>query len=202
MKQEFLAELRTRLSGLPREDIEERLGFYGEMIDDRIEDGIPEADAVAEIGSIDDIVAQILAEYPLSRIVRERVRPKRTLRAWEITLLILGSPIWLSLLTAAFAVLLCVYIVLWSLVISLWAVELSLAISGLATATAAVVLAAEGQGLMGLAFLGAGFFLAGLSVFLFFGCRAATKGAVLLTKKIAFGIKKLFIGRDKNEQNG
>ena len=58
-KSEFLSELRTRLKGLPQNEIEERLSFYGEAIDDRIEEGVPEEDAVLEIGSIDDIVAQI-----------------------------------------------------------------------------------------------------------------------------------------------
>ena len=41
-KQEFLAALEEGLSGLPREDVDERLGFYSEMIDDRMEDGLPE----------------------------------------------------------------------------------------------------------------------------------------------------------------
>ena len=40
------------------------------------------------------------------------------------------------------------------------------------------------------------FILAGLSVFLFFGCKAATKGIVLLTKAIALGIKKSFVGKE------
>ena len=45
-KEEFLSELRTKLSGLPQEDIEERISFYSEMIDDRMEDGISEEEAV------------------------------------------------------------------------------------------------------------------------------------------------------------
>ena len=36
-KSEFLEELRKGLAGLPKDDVEERLTFYGEMIDDRIE---------------------------------------------------------------------------------------------------------------------------------------------------------------------
>ena len=32
-KHEFLAELRKGLSGLPKEDIEKSVAFYGEMID-------------------------------------------------------------------------------------------------------------------------------------------------------------------------
>ena len=45
-KQEFLAQLRKGLSGLPKEDLEERLTFYSEMIDDRIDDGMAEEEAV------------------------------------------------------------------------------------------------------------------------------------------------------------
>ena len=45
-KQEFLARLQKGLSGLPGEEIEEHLAFYSEMIDDRMEDGIPEETAV------------------------------------------------------------------------------------------------------------------------------------------------------------
>ena len=45
-KQEFLTELRKGLSGLPQDDIEERLSFYSEMIDDQIEEGLAEEEAV------------------------------------------------------------------------------------------------------------------------------------------------------------
>ena len=83
-KAEFLEVLRRKLTGLPQAEIEERLAFYNEMIDDRIEDGLTEEEAVAEIGPVEDVVNQIMAEIPLTTLVREKVRPKRTLRAWEI----------------------------------------------------------------------------------------------------------------------
>ena len=51
-KQEFLLNLRKGLLGLPPQDIEERLAFYNEMIEDRIEDGLSEEEAVAEMGRI------------------------------------------------------------------------------------------------------------------------------------------------------
>ena len=50
------------------------------------------------------------------------MRPKRQLQAWEIVLLALGSPVWLSLGLAALAVVLSLYVVVWSLDVSLWAV--------------------------------------------------------------------------------
>jgi hypothetical protein len=49
----------------------------------------------------------------------------------------------------------------------------------------------------GIVLIGASLFCAGLSVFLFFGCKAATNGTVWLTKRIALGIKNLFIRKEK-----
>ena len=76
-KQEFLAQLRKGLSGLPQDDIEERLAFYGEMLDDRIEEGISEEEAVSAIDSVDEIVQQVVAEIPLAKIAKEGIELKR-----------------------------------------------------------------------------------------------------------------------------
>ena len=59
------------------------------MIDDRMEEGLTEAEAIAGIGSVDKIVTQIVAETPITKLVREKVKPKRSLQAWEIILLVL-----------------------------------------------------------------------------------------------------------------
>ena len=67
-KQEFLAQLREGLNGLPQEDIDERIAFYGEMIDDRLEDGLTEEEAVEAIGTTEEIAAQIFANTPLSQV--------------------------------------------------------------------------------------------------------------------------------------
>ena len=198
-RQEFLTSLRNGLTGLPRDDVEERLAFYEEMIDDRIEDGLTEEDAVAEIGPVDAVIRQIVAETPLPKLVQERIRPKRRLRAWEIVLLVLGSPLWLALLIAGFAVVFSVYVVIWALIASLWAVEFSLAVSAVGCAAGGVVKLCQGDGTQGLLGIAAGLVLAGLSVFGFFACVALTKAAARLTKKIALGIKSLFI-RKENQQ--
>lgn len=196
LKQEFLAQLRDALCGLPQCDIDERLTFYSEIIDDRMEDGLPEEEAVAAVGSVDEIFAQVVADIPFSKIVKERIKPKRRLTAWEIVLLALGSPIWLSLGIAAFAVILSLYISLWAVVISLWAIFAALAGCALGGIVAAIVFACSGNLLTGIAVLGAGILLAGLSIFMFFGCKAATKGTVLLAKKMALGIKHCFIKKE------
>lgn len=196
-KREFLEQLKKELSGLPQSDIEDRLTFYGEMIDDRTEEGMTESEAVSGVGTVKEVAAQILADIPLGRIVKEKVKPNRTLKAWEIVLLILGSPVWLSLLIAACAVIIAVYAAIWSVAAALWSADVSFAAGSLGAAVSAVFFAVRGDGIAGIAVLAAVFFLAGLSIFLFFGCRAATKGIITLTGKIALGVKTMFVGKEK-----
>lgn len=195
-KQEFLLQLRKGLSGLPQADIEERLTFYSEMIDDRMEEGLSEEDAVNGIGAVGTIIPQIVADIPLTKLVRERITPKKRMSAWEIVLLVLGSPVWLSLLIAVFAVILALYVSLWSVILSLWAIFVSLICCALGSLAAAVIGFAQGEGLAGIAVTGTGIVCAGLSVFLFFGCKSATKGALLLTKKITLLIKNCFVKKE------
>lgn len=195
-KQEFLAQLRKGLSGLPQDDVEERLTFYGEMIEDQIEEGRSEEEAVSAVGSVDEIVAQAVEEIPFAKIAKERMRAKRRLSAGEILLLVLGSPIWLSLAVAAFAVILSLYAVLWSVIVSVWAAFISLIAFVLGGAAAAVIFAVKGNGLTGIAMIGASLFCAGLAIFLFFGCKAATKGTLVLTQKIVLSIKKCFVKKE------
>ena len=196
-KTEFLAQLRKGLSGLPQSDIEERVMFYGEMIEDRMEEGLSEEEAVSAVGSVDEIVVQVVAETPLAKIAKERIRPKRRLNAGEIVLLALGSPIWLSLAVAAAVVILSLYVSLWSVIISLWAVFASLAACSVGGVLACTVFAIGGNIASGVAMLAAGIVCAGLSIFMFYGCKAATKGTLILTKKIAIWIKNCFIKKEE-----
>ena len=189
-KQEFFEQLRKGLSGLPKDDIEERLTFYKEMIEDRIEDGLSEEDAVSAVGEVNEIVSQIAADIPLTKIAKERIKIKRRLSAGEIVLLVLGSPIWLSLGIAAFAVILSLYI-------SLWAVFGSLVGCAFGGVLGCAVLVAGGNGASGVAMVSAGIICAGLSIFMFYGCKAATKGNLILIKKIVIWIKNCFIKKEE-----
>ncbi len=196
-KQEFLTRLRKGLSGLPQADIEERIAFYSEMIDDHMEEGLSEEEAVSAAGTVDEIVAQAVAETPLAKIAKERIRSKRRLSAGEIVLLALGSPIWLSLAIAAFAVILSLYISLWAVIVSLWAVFVSLAAGSACGVLSCIIFAIGGNAVSGIAMLAAGIICAGLTVFSFYGCKAATKGILILTKKTAMGIKNCFIKKEE-----
>ncbi len=196
-KQEFISELEKALAGLPQDDVLERLSFYGELIDDRVEDGLSEEDAVAEAGPVDEVAKQILADIPLQKLVRERIKPQRRMGAWEIVLLVLGFPLWFPLLVVALVLVLCAYVVIWALIACLWAVFVSFIAGAVGGVAAGVLQFIKGYRREGVMLIGAGVLLAGLSVFMFFACRAATKGAAKLTKKIALGIKSLFVRKEK-----
>lgn len=198
-KNEFLNILRSReeIFGLPEEDIARSLSFYEELIDDRIEEGMSEEEAVAAVGDPREIAAQILSEIPLSKLVKEKMKPSHRLRAWEIVLLILGAPIWLSLLCAALVIVISLYAVLWSLVVVVWAVVAALGGTLLLSIAALVLLCAQGSVGMGIFLLGLGVICGGLGVFAWYGAMKATKGAWWLTSKMPFWMKSLFVGKEK-----
>ena len=167
------------------------------MLDDRIEEGLSEEEAVSEIGSVEEIVRQTVADIPLAKIAREKIRPKRHLKAWEIVLLVIGSPIWFSLGIAAAAVIFAFYVSLWAVIVSLWAVFGALAVCAVGSLPACVIFAANGNVMPGLAIFSAGIVCAGLSVFLFCGCKETARGILMLTKKITIWMKNCLIGKEE-----
>ena len=194
-KEEFLSALRNSLSGLPKEDIERSIDYYSESIDDRIEDGLTDAEAVKAIGTVEEIVSQILMETPLPKLVKTKVKPDRSLKAWEIVLLILGAPVWLPLILAAVIIILAVYIVIWSVVVVLYAADLSVAAGAVAGIFSAFVFVFTGHIVQAFLFFGAGLFCAGMAVLMFFGINQVTKGFLFVSKKLLFAIKKGILGR-------
>ena len=195
-KDQFLEELRKKLSGLPQEDIEERLAFYSEMIDDRMEEGITEEEAVASLGTVDSVVEQIMSEIPLTKLVKQKVAPKRKMKAWEIVLLVLGAPVWIPLIIAALAVMLSVYIVIWAVVISVYAVDLSAAAGALSGLAGIFVYLRAGNPAGMLFSFGGAIAFAGLAILLFFVCKWITKAVVKLTGRIFLGTKRSFVGKE------
>ena len=106
-KQLFLNELAAALHSLPREERYRTLGYYDELIDDRMEDGQSEEDAVASLGEPQQVAREILGEEePAPSTSKGR-------RVWLIVLLVLGFPLWGSLLVTAALVLLCVFVCLY-----------------------------------------------------------------------------------------
>lgn len=196
-KEVFLSELRKKLSGLPQSDIEERVSFYSEMIDDRIDDGMSEEEAVAQIGSVDQVVDTIMSEIPLSRLVKQKVNTKKEMPVWAIVLLVIGFPLWFPLIISVLSVIFSLYLTVWIVVISFYAVDLSFAFASIVCLAAIFFALIQGEFLVAIAAFGGCLVLGALAVLLFFGCNYMLKGVVFVTGKMLLGIKSMFIGKEK-----
>ena len=197
-KKEFLSELRSKLQGLPPEDIDERVSFYEEMINDRMDEGKTEEEAVAEIGSVEDVVREIAKDTPLAKLVKEKMKPRRRIRAWEIVLIVLGFPLWFPLLITALVLIMVFWILVWVLVIVTYTVEIALSAASVAGVVAFAAYFLNGE--MNYTAIGASIMCAGAAILFVFACIGATKGSIALTKGIITGIKMLFIGKKKGDK--
>lgn len=111
---------------------------------------------------------------------------------WKKIFLILGSPIWLSLLIALFSILLSIYIILWSVIVCLWAIFGSILGFALAMILSGIPFTFDNNILAGVAMISAGIICTGLSILMFIGCKAATKAIILVTKKLFYRLKTIF----------
>ena len=174
-KNEFLNRLSEELATLDPIERERMLQYYREIIEDRVEDGLSEDQAVEELEDIHEIAARILEEIgPRPEQASGPAQPEKKRSVFTTVMLILGSPVWLPLLLAGGIVVLAVYVVVWALVISLFAVVAALGIAGLAGLLGFIVhLGTHFWG--GLFFFGAGLFCTGAGLALVLPVCAAAK---------------------------
>lgn len=194
-KHEFITRLREGLVQLPKAEVEEHIAFYGEIIDDRMEEGFLESEAVANIGSVDIVISQILNDYRTNSCGKDMNATKR-LGGWEIMLLVLGSPIWLSLLIAAVTVLFSLFIIVWSVVVSLWAVFVALSGCVVGVGLAGVVFCCNGFWVPGIAMISVGAICGGLSILAFFGCKSVTRGIAVFTKWSILWVRNKILSKE------
>ncbi|MBE6604920.1 MAG: hypothetical protein E7639_04360 [Ruminococcaceae bacterium] len=196
-KHEFLAALEKGLAGLPAAEIAARVAFFGEMIDDRMEEGLSEEAAVAAMGAPDEVAAQIVKEMPLGTLIKEKIKPRRRLETWEIVLLVVGAPLWVSLLVSLISGIVSLYASLWSGIASLWAAFGATVASAVGGVLASLPLFFVEDPAKGLFLLGSGVAAAGVSILLFYAALFLTKGLVRLTKACALKLKYACMGRSE-----
>jgi len=194
-KRQFLDELRARLSSLPQLDIEKTIAFYSEMIDDRMDDGLTEEEAVSKMESPAVIANRIISEsnYPPVIVNQQpqKQKQKGNYTALWITLAVLGFPIWGSLLLTFICVVLTVYISIWAVIISLFAAAIALAVSAVGCMIAGAVISSSSV----FAFIfsiGAALVCAGISILMFIVSIAAAKGIVKFTAYLFRKLRSAF----------
>ena len=191
-KEAFLRALNKRLEGMGAEERARALEFCAESIDDRMEDGMAEEDAVTALGDVEDVARGLLADRPLGAVVRDRER--RESSAGRVELLIGASPHRVT----HFAVGLSVYAALWAAMIAIYAAVASLLIAGAAGALGGVALMFMQGAAPGLCVCGAGLVSFALGLLLIAPMKAAGKGLWKPTKAFARGCERLIVGRRKD----
>ena len=188
-RKEFIKLLKRKLKKSPIKDKDERIRFYTEMLDDLIEDGLSE----------DEAIRKILASLDPSDIADEEEftehTGKNSKRTALTVLLILGSPVWASLLIAAAAVLFSLFVTVWSLIGAAWSVFAAFAISGPVSILVGIFTAFINPA-VGIGLFCAGLVVSGLAIFSLVVSLAATKGCIRLTNLCAERLRSRFTKKE------
>jgi uncharacterized membrane protein len=107
-KEEFLRDLMKQLSSLGETECDKFTTYYDEMINDYMEDGYTESQAVDKIGAPKCIAKNIIEEQESTILVESSVARK----LFQIVLLILGFPLWGSILSVIIILVLCACIII------------------------------------------------------------------------------------------
>ena len=115
-RERFFKELRKLLGQLSPQEREQIFQYYAEIIDDKIEGGMSEAQAVAQLGTPHQVAAKILEENGAAP--NSGTGSGTGSKVLITVALVLGSPLWLSLGIAALALLLSAFIVVLALLLT------------------------------------------------------------------------------------
>ncbi len=186
-KVEFLALLHQQLKCLTRAELERTIDYYSEIIDDRIEAGESEEYAVLSVGSVEEIVAQVLTERKTKKTIAKNKQ--------QLVISIAGAPLWIPLAIAALAIILSLYITAWSIVASVAIVEASFLIAAPFGVIWGIIGAFSGSAVLGILFIGGCLCLAGIALISLFPTITLMKHSVKLTKTSVIKIIKAVGGR-------
>lgn len=199
-KAEFLKELQQRIQEYPVDETKKSMEYYAEMIDDRMEDGMSESEAVASLGSVEQIAEQIKCELPITTLVKQKTKEKtkgKRMPVWAIVLLVIGFPLWGSILIFTIGMVLVFYALIWCFDILLWCFVLAFGASALAGIAGFFVCLFKGAFGSAFLYLGATLFTGGIGIFTFLGSLLITKGICHGTKWCFLQIKKGLIGKEE-----
>lgn len=183
-KKDFLRKLRLNLFSISHDEREKAIAYYEEMIDDAIDDGMSEEDAVASMGSIQDAVRNIKDD------ATARGKRVRKIGPWGIALLILGFPLWFPLLVAFGCVLLGIYCTAWGVIISFVATAIGLTLCIIPGIVALVVLFLV-HPMAGLFAFGAGLICTAIGLLLIYPVALVVKWGAVFTVN---SFKAIFCG--------
>ncbi len=190
MLSDKIKELRCK-KGLSQAKLANKLNVVRQTVS-KWEKGLSLPDSAMLVNIAMALDTSVSALLEVEDAIKQSLPTKsKALKTTQLILIIIGSPIWLSLVVAAAAIFFAAYAVMWSVIIALWSAEISLTVCSLSGITSAVFFAFNGNIPIGFILFSAGLFCAGASIFLFLGCKGLTKGAFILTKNVIALIGKI-----------
>ncbi len=127
-KKTYLRRLRKALSGVEKEEKENLIGYYSELIDDGVESGKTQSEVCDGLESPERVAENFKRERGTSG---GRSGGKRGIGGVPILLIVLGFPVWLPLLIVAFALAFALVIVLIAFVLAAFCVGLGFLAGGI-----------------------------------------------------------------------
>lgn len=193
-KSEYLDSIRSKLTGLPEKDINSAIEYYEEAIEDRIEDGLTEEQAIKAVGTPEEIAEKILMDSSIPKLITAKAKPQRTLKGWEIALIIIGSPLWIIIGACLLIVFLSVILTLFWVMLAIICCVVGIIVGSLGGIAASIAQLFTGGGASSVAMLGICIMLLGVGVLLVVPVKAALTGLWELIAKFIRWVKRKIIG--------
>jgi uncharacterized membrane protein len=186
-KSEFLSVLGNHLKSLEKEEYNKFITFYDEMIEDYKENGYTEEEAIKKIGSPQSIASDIIdgQETVILNI------PSTGSKMLNIILLILGFPLWGSLLLALVLCILSAYIIILCIPFTTGVSAISFFVISLVSILGSPFMMADTLA-VGLIQLGVGIASLGISFLLILLTIFISKKVALVTKSFTLKLTGVF----------
>lgn len=192
-RNEFLLRLDACLVSMGDQDRKAMVRFYAEQLDDRIDDGMTEEEAVASLEAPEEIAANLnqLNEEHLAAqaeatpaIIQKVNKTPGWAKALLIIALVLTSIIWIPVLAAIIVTLLSIYLLLWAIAATGFIIGLALMLLGVVSVVISVTLVIHGAPFNALAHLGIALIFMSSAIIMGLATYYYSYGIVLLTKAL------------------
>ena len=125
-KTQFCALLENKLKPyLSPKEMYKTLNFFEEMIDDRIDEGLSEEEAVSQLGDIDIIVDQILDEHNIEKKQTKlvwRFVPRKIPTELGFIITVLLLPVWITIFALGASLFIVILSIIFSIVLTIIAI--------------------------------------------------------------------------------
>ena len=125
-KTQFCALLENKLKPyLSPKEMYKTLSFFEEMIDDRIDEGLSEEEAVSQLGDINIIVDQILDEHNIEKKQTKlvwRFVPRKIPTELGFIITVLLLPVWITIFALGASLFIVILSIIFSIVLTIIAI--------------------------------------------------------------------------------